>query len=109
MRNQHISFIGDSIVVATLTISNTIPHEHRHTIEPDTINLDSGVAKIMHILIQPVDIGTIKTFIVIATYEYFLTIWQVAEPVQKVYRFRLISDHAEITGMYHHISLRQCL
>ena len=109
MRDQNIGFIGDAVVVVTLTISNTIPHEHRHTIEPDTINLDSGVAKIMHILIQPVDIGTIKTFIVIATYEYFLTIWQVAEPVQKVYRFRLISDHAEITGMYHHISLRQCL
>ena len=43
----------------------------------------------------------------VAADEYFVFIWQVAEPVEEINGFLLGSDHTEVTGMYHHIGLGQ--
>ena len=57
----------------------------------------------MHIRVKPIDIGPIKTVIVVATDEYLVGIWQVAEPVEEVEGFLLGSGHGEVAGMNHDI------
>ena len=61
----------------------------------------------MHVAIKTVDIGPIKAIIMVATNEYLVTIWQIAEPIKEIQCFPLFSDHAEISGMDHDIGLGQ--
>ena len=61
----------------------------------------------MHVVIETIDVGSIKTVIVVAADEYFVTIWQIAEPIKEIQCFSLFSDHAEVSGMDHNISFRQ--
>lgn len=61
----------------------------------------------MHIVVKAMDIGSIKAVVMVAADENLVAIRQIAEPVEKVDRFLLATDHAEITGMYHHIGLGQ--
>lgn len=61
----------------------------------------------MHIVIETVHVGSIQAVIVVSADENLVAIGQIAEPVEKVNRFLLATDHAEIAGMYHHIGLGQ--
>ena len=59
----------------------------------------------MYIVVEPVDVSAIQEVIVVAADENLVAIRQIAEPVEKVNRFLLATDHAEIAGMNHYISL----
>lgn len=107
MGDQNIGIFGDAGIVAALAIGYAIAHEHRDTIEFQSVNLDAGIAQVMHIVVKAIDVGSIKAVIMVAADENLVAIRQIAEPVEKVNRFLLTTDHAEITGMYHHIGLRQ--
>lgn len=61
----------------------------------------------MHIVVKTIDIGSIHAVIVVAADENLVAIRQIAEPVEKINRFLLATNHAKVTGMYHHISLGQ--
>jgi len=61
----------------------------------------------MHILIQPIYLGSIKTGIVIATDENLVEIRKVAKPIHEINGFLLASIHGEISRMYKDVSIRQ--
>lgn len=61
----------------------------------------------MHIVVKAMDIGSIKAVVMVAADENLVAKRQIAEPIEKVNRFLLATDHAEITGMYHQIGLGQ--
>ena len=103
MGNQNINIIGNISIILSLTFGNTVAHKQRHAIELHTVYLNAGVAEIMHIFIQSVDIGTIKAIVMVAADEYFMLVWQIAEPVEKIDSLILRPGHAEVTGMHNHI------
>ena len=61
----------------------------------------------MHIVVKALDVGSIKAVVVVAADENLMAIWQIAEPVEKINRFLLGSNHTEVAGMHHHIGLGQ--
>lgn len=61
----------------------------------------------MHIVVEPVDVGSIEAIVMIAADEYFVFIWQVTKPVEKTNGFLFCPYHTEVTGMYDHIGLGQ--
>lgn len=61
----------------------------------------------MHIVVKAIDIGSIKAVVMVAADENLVAIWQITEPVEKVNRLLLATDHAEIAGMNHHIGRGQ--
>ena len=105
MGNQNICVSWNSGIVAALAVGYAIAHEHGDSVEPQALNLDAGVAQVMHIFVKAVDVGPIKAVIMIAADENLMAVWQIAEPVEKVNCLLLAPDHTEIAGMYHHISL----
>lgn len=107
MCNKNVGILRNTCKVAALAVGDAIAHEHRDSIEFQSVDLDAGVAEIMHIVVKTVDIGSIQAIIVVAADEYLVAIWQIAEPVEKVNRFLLATYHAEIAGMNHYISLGQ--
>ena len=94
-------------IVAALAIGYAITHEHRNPVESQTLNLDAGIAEIMHIVVKTIDIGSIQAVIVVAADEYFVFIWQVTKPVEKINCFLFCPYHTEVAGMYDHIGLGQ--
>lgn len=107
MSNQNISVYGDFVIIEVLAVNHAITHKHRNTVEFQALNLDTGVAQVMHIVIKAADVGAIQTIIVVATDENLVAIRQVTEPVQEIDRFPFASDHAEVAGVYHNIGLRE--
>lgn len=69
MGNQYIGIAGNFLIVAALAIGYAITHEHRNPVESQTLNLDAGIAEIMHIVVKTVDIGSIQAVIVVAADE----------------------------------------
>lgn len=61
----------------------------------------------MHIVVEPVDVGSIEAIVMIAADEYFVSVWQVTKPVEKINGFLFCPYHTKVTGMYHHIGLGQ--
>lgn len=61
----------------------------------------------MHIVVEPVDVGSIEAIVMVAADEYFVFIWQVTKPVEKINCFLFCPYHTEVAGMYHHIGLGQ--
>ena len=106
MGDKNISLRGYIGIVAALAVGHAITHEHRDAVKFQTVNLNSGIAQVMHIIVKTVDVRSIQTLIVIAADEYLMAIREVAKPVEKVNRLLLATNHAEITGMYHHICIR---
>ena len=104
---QYVSVGGNSGIVAALAVGYAIAHKHWNAVEFNTIYFDAGIAKIMHVVVKAVDVGSIKAVVVVAADENLVAIGQIAEPVEKINRFLFASDHTEISGMYHHISLGQ--
>ena len=107
MGNQYICVGRYGYIVTSLTIRNTIFHEHGNTIEFNSVNYHTGVAQIMHILIQPVYFGFIQAGIVIATDKNLVGIREVAKPVHKINGFLLAPVHGEISRMYKDVSIGQ--
>lgn len=92
MGNQNVGIFRDTCIVATLAVRYAIAHEHRDSIEFQSVNLNAGVAQVMHIVIETVYVGAIETIIVVAADENFVFVWQVAEPVEKINGFLLGPD-----------------
>ena len=107
MGDQDVGVGGDSGIVAALAVGDAIAHEHRNTIELQAINLNSGVAQVMHIVVKSIDIGSIQTVIVVPADEYLMAIRQIAEPIEEINGFLLGSNHTKVSGMYHHIGIGQ--
>lgn len=61
----------------------------------------------MNIVVKTIDICSIKKIVVVTANENLVAVRQFAEPVEKINRFLLAPDHAEIAGMHYHIRVRQ--
>ncbi len=107
MGDKHINIIGNISIVLDLTLGDAVAYEHRDAIESDAVYLNVGVAEIMHIFIQSVDIGAIETIVMVATNEYFMPVWQIAEPIEKIKSLFFGAYHAEVARMHNNISRRQ--
>ena len=60
----------------------------------------------MHIVIEPVNISTIKAIIVITTDKYFVRIIKVTKPIHEVYSFLLAAIHGKIVRMHQYVCIR---
>ena len=105
MGNQDIGVGWDVGIVAAMTVGNAVAHKHRHTVKLHPFNLNAGVAKVMYVAVQSVDIGSVEAIVMVAADKDFVLVRQVTEPVEEVDGFLLRAYHAEVTGMYHHIGL----
>ena len=105
--NENVRIVGDICIMFGLTVSNAVAHEHWDSIEFHTADFHSGIAQVMHVIVESVNLGTIKAFVVVAADEYLLQIRKVAEPVQEIQCFLLASCHSKITGMHNYIGLGQ--
>ena len=97
--NENICIIGNTGIVLWLTVSYAVTLEHRNTIEPQTFDFCSGIAQIMHIVVEALNGGAIKAVIMVAANEYLLRVRKVAEPVQEVQCLLLAAVHGKIAGM----------
>ena len=61
----------------------------------------------MHILIQPVYLGSIQTGIVIATDKNLVGVREVTKPIHEINGFLFASIHGEIPRMYKDVSIGQ--
>ena len=77
MCNQHISIRWNLGDVFRLAVCYTITHEHWYAIKSHSVNLHSGVAEVMNIGVKTINVGSIKTIIMISADEYFMGIRQV--------------------------------
>ena len=107
MSYQYVGVGGDSGIVAALAVGDAIAHKHRNAVELNAIYFDTGVAEIMHIVVKAVDVSSIEAVIMIAADENLVFVWQVAKPVEEIDGFLLGTNHAEVTGMHHHIGFGQ--
>ena len=107
MGYQHVGAFGNFCVVARLAVENAVTHEHWYPIEVHAVNLDTRVAQIVYVGVEPIDRGSVKRFVVIAANENLVALGQVAKPVEEVDSFLLGAYHAEVAGMYHHIGFGQ--
>lgn len=105
--NQHICVRRDIGNITALTVSDTIAHKHRNAVEFHTVNLNTAVAKIMHVGVKTFNIGAIEAVVVVAADEYLMRIRQIAEPIQEVNGLLFGSDHSEVSGMHKHIGCRK--
>ena len=67
--NENICIIGNTGIVLWLTVSYAVTLEHRNTIEPQTFDFCSGIAQIMHIVVEALNGGAIKAVIMVAANE----------------------------------------
>lgn len=109
MCNQHISVFWDLGDVFRLAVGDAITHKHWNSVEFYAVNLNSGVAEIVYVWVEAVDVRSIEAIVMIAADENFIGIRQVAEPVEEVDGLGFRTHHTEITGMYHHICFGQIL
>ena len=89
MCNQHISVRWNPGDAFRLAVCYTITHEHGYAIESHSVNLHAGVAEIMYVWVETIDVGSIMAIIMVSADEYFMGLRQVAEPIEEIKRFRL--------------------
>ena len=105
--NENVRTVGDICIMLGLAAGYAVAHEHRDSIEFHTADFHSGIAQVMYIVVESVNLGAIKAFVVVAANEYLLRIRKVAEPVQEIQCFLLAAYHSKIAGMHNHIGLWQ--
>ena len=105
--NENVRIVGDICIMFGLAAGYAVAHEHRNTIKFNSVNYYAGIAQVMDIAVESVNLGTIKAFVVVAADEYLLQIRKVAEPVQEIQCFLLASCHSKIAGMHNYIGLGQ--
>lgn len=97
MSNQYIGIAGNFLVVAALTFGYAIFQKHRDTIKLNTINLNSRVGKLMHVVRQSVNVGSVEAVVMVATDKDFVFVWQVTKPVEEIKGFLFCANHTEVT------------
>lgn len=105
--NENVRTVGDICIMLGLAAGYAVAHKHRDSIESHTADFHTGIAQVMHVIVESVNLGTIKAFVVVAADEYLLQIRKVAEPVQEIQCFLLAAVHCKIAGMHHDIGLGQ--
>lgn len=105
--NENVRTVGDICIMLGLAAGYAVAHEHRDSIEFNSVNYYAGIAQVMDIAVESVNLGAIKAFVVVAANEYLLRIRKVAEPVQEIQCFLLAAYHSKIAGMHNHIGLWQ--
>ena len=105
--NENVRTVGDICIMLGLAAGYAVAHKHRDSIESHTADFHTGIAQVMHVIVESVNLGAIKAFVVVAADEYLLQIRKVAEPVQEIQCFLLASCHSKITGMHNYIGLGQ--
>ncbi len=65
------------------------------------------VGELMYVVRESVNVGIIEAIVMVATYKDFVFVWQVTKPVEEIHGFLFGPYHAEVSGMYHHIGIRQ--
>ena len=109
MSYQHICICWNLGNILCLPFCNTILYKHRHPVKLDPIDLNARVAKVMHILIQSVDLGSIQAAVMISAHKNLVSIRQVAKLVQKIDGFGFRTNHAEIARMHYDVGHRKSL
>ena len=61
----------------------------------------------MDVVIKAVQMGTVKTGVVVAGDQHLVPVWKVADPLQKIKRLCLGSRHREITAVHEDVRLRE--
>ena len=91
MSYEYICVIRDSGIVLILPIGDTIFRKHWHPIKFNAFYFNARITKIIYIGIKAVDIGFIKTIVMVPADENLKPIRQVAKPVEEIERFQLAS------------------
>ena len=61
----------------------------------------------MDVVIKAVQMGTVKTGVVVAGDQHLVPVWKVADPLQKIKRLCLGARHREITAVHEDVRLRE--
>ena len=61
----------------------------------------------MDVVIKAVQMGTVKTGVVVAGNQHLVPVWKVADPLQKIERLCLGSRHREVPAVHEDIRLRE--
>ena len=65
--------VGWNIIIECfLAVGNTIFHKHRHSIEFDSVNLYSRIAKVVNVGVETINVGSVETRIMVAADEDFI-------------------------------------
>lgn len=72
MGNEYVDVVRYAIVA--MTSFDCVAHEHGRAVEFYTVNRYGGVAKVVHVVGQAVDIGSIEAIVVVATDENFVLV-----------------------------------
>lgn len=105
MSYEYICVIRDSGIVLILPIGDTIFRKHWHPIKFNAFYFNARITKIIYIGIKAVDIGFIKTIVMVPADENLKPIRQVAKPVEEIERFQLASRRCKISGMNDYVCL----
>lgn len=107
MGYKDVCIVRNTGIIPALAVGDAVAHKHGDAVKLHTFDFYARIAQVMHVVIEPVDVGSIETFVVIAADEYLVAIREVAVPVEKINGFRFAAGHAEVTGMYYNIGLGQ--
>lgn len=66
---QNIGIGRNDRNVACLAVGYAVIQKHRYAVEPYPVYLDAGIAKIMNVSVQTLDVGSIEAFVMIAADE----------------------------------------
>ena len=61
----------------------------------------------MDVVIKAVQMGTVKTGVVVAGDQHLVPVWKVADPLHKIKRLCLGSRHSEITAVHEDVRIRK--
>ena len=105
--DENIRVFRNICIMLGLAVRDAVAHEHWDTIEFHTADFHTGIAQVMHVIVESVNLGTIKAFVVVAANEYLLRTRKVAEPVHEIQRFLLAAVHGKVARMHNDVSLWQ--
>ena len=61
----------------------------------------------MDVVIQAVQMSTVKAGVVVAGDQHLVPVWKVADPLHKIKRLCLGSRHSEITAVHEDVCIRE--
>ena len=109
MSDKHIGIGRNVLQYFSIVTTYIIFHKHQDAKELYAFYRYSDTIEIMAVFGQAIDIGSVKTVVMVSCYENFVFLWQGTEPFHKVDTFGFSSCHREVTGMDYHVSCGKIL
>ena len=108
MGDEDVGMVGYLLDKASVAAVLNILHEHRHAIETQAENLNSRVAKVMHVVGQSLNAGcAMHAQVVVARDEDLVLVRQLAEPVHEIASLLFRPLLCKVAGVHQHVGLRQ--